>query len=86
MPLVNTKKMFIDHNSQAVLPGGITLYTTLSLVDDDKYQELDRGVPLQSLIGSDNWGDGEHNLKRSMNDYPYAALSIGFGSFRSSRC
>ncbi len=67
----------IDLDPNAVRPGGITLYTTLSFVDDENYDGIRRGKPLDSLLDFGNWGDGEHNLKRSMRDFPSASLAIG---------
>ena len=75
--LSDYKKEVLDIDPSMPKPGGITLYTSLNVFPESVYNSGTLTRPLNSIKGAGNWGDGEHNLKRSLAEYPGAAVIIG---------
>ena len=71
------KQSVLDKDPAMPKPGGVTLYTSLNILKNGNYEDKPIGKPLDSILNSGNWGDGEHNLTRTLKDYPDAAIAIG---------
>ena len=67
----------LDQDITMPRPGGITIYTPLKIFPEEAFPPGFAETPLDSLIDSGNWGDNEHNLRRTMREYPNTALAIG---------
>ena len=65
------KAEVLDIDIEMPRPGGFTIYSPLTFFPG--FFE----TPLNSLFASGNWGDREHNLSRTLADYPDSAVAIG---------
>ena len=75
--LADYKKEVLDVDKSMPRPGGFTIYTSISVFPEAIYEKNLATRSLNSILGAGDWGDKEHNLKRSLEDYPDAAVAIG---------
>ncbi len=67
----------LDQDISMPRPGGFTIYTPLKIFPPEVFFPGFEETPINSLLSSGNWGDNEHNLTRSMSEYPNSAIAIG---------
>ncbi len=71
------KQAVLDKDKKMPKPGGFTLYAPLMIFEEEMYARDNIERPLKSLFSDGHWGDREHNLTRSLKDFPEAAVAIG---------
>ncbi len=75
--LTEYKNTVLDSDITMPRPGGFTIYTPLKIFPEDAFPPGVAEAPIDSLLSSGNWGDREHNLQRSLAEYPNSAIAIG---------
>ena len=75
--LSDYKHDVLDQDIEMPRPGGFTIYRPLAVYAPEDVPPQFANIRIDSLTGAGNWGDNEHNLMRSMEEYPNAAIAIG---------